>query len=128
MNQTGSVDCPNCYRPIAIDTSVQLTSHPPQYPFRCGLCGYNKPVPCSDVYVVNPKPKKRINSIHQAMRLEWGSSISEIIDFAEGKVFRRSEDSQDLNWSRDGYIDTLQIGDIILKDSETGKVEIIKRK
>lgn len=130
MNQTSSVDCPQCHNSIAIDTSIQLTSLPPQYPFRCGICGYNKPVLCSDVRTYSSTPKK-INPIHQAMRLDWGSSISEIIDFAEGEVFQDAIDKDLFYFVGEGEdfgIKPLRIGDIILKDSRTGKVEIIKRK
>lgn len=65
------------------------------------------------------------NTVYLAMRLEWGSSISEIVEFADGKIFYADKNTQDLQYYIGrSVIETLEIGDTILKNTETGEVMI----
>lgn len=65
------------------------------------------------------------NTIYLAMRLEWGSSISEIVEFADGKIFYADANTQELQYYIGrSVIETLEIGDTILKNTETGEVKI----
>jgi len=72
------------------------------------------------------------NAIHHAMRYEVGCSINDLINFSEG-LLRRMKNSdgeylQDLYYSvGKGEVKSLRTGDIILKDTETRKVEVVRR-
>lgn len=65
------------------------------------------------------------NTVYLAMRLEWGSSIREIVEFADGKIFYADANTQELQYYIGrSVIETLEIGDTILKNTETGEVKI----
>lgn len=65
------------------------------------------------------------NTIYLVMILEWGSSISEIVEFADGKLFYADANTQELQYYNGrSVIETLEMGDIVIKNTETGEVMI----
>ena len=49
MNPTTFYSCPKCGELVSVDTSVVLTSYPPQYSYCCPHCKHTGYVFCSDV-------------------------------------------------------------------------------
>ena len=49
MNPSVLYRCPKCGKLVSVDTSVVLTSYPPQYSYCCPYCKYTGYVFCSDV-------------------------------------------------------------------------------
>ena len=47
--------CPKCGEAAEVDTSIVLTSIPPQYNWYCPHCGAHSSIQCDEVQVIDPK-------------------------------------------------------------------------
>lgn len=71
-------------------------------------------------YVANP------NKMYIALKVGWGDSVDEIISFSNGLIKRREDGVLEYPNDKEGYFDTLNINDVVMKNVVTNKVEIVK--
>lgn len=64
------------------------------------------------------------NNMYIALKVGWGNSVTEVIEFSDGMVKRDGKGG--LEYFDGDYMESLAINDVVMKNVVTNKVEIVK--
>lgn len=70
------------------------------------------------------KYKADPNKMYIALKVGWGDSVTDIIEFSNGIVKRDGKGG--LEYFYGDYMESLSINDVVMKNVVTNKVEIVK--
>lgn len=64
------------------------------------------------------------NKMYIALKVGWGDSVDEVINFSDGFIKRDGKGG--LEYFDGDYMESLSINDVVMKNVVTNKVEVVK--